>query len=610
MNVDMGKLAGARGRLSGDTSVDPVTAEVVRGGMETICFEMAEYVSRTATTPILNQSNERNATILDAQGRLAALSVGIPQFMLTSTLPVRFALDFLGVEEFREGDVFLANDPYHGGGHLPDYNVFAPVFADDPMRPGTRRMVLIASIQCHHGDTGGAVPGGYNVTANDLWGEGVRWPVIKVVDQGIERRDVVYSLSANNRIPSFIGDIHAQIGAAQLACVRLGQLLDRFGTATVEGSVDLMIDYAAKRFREEVTSWDDGVYEADSYVDHDPLGHLDVHLHVKITVAGDTLTIDFTGTDTRQELQAWSTFGNTRGYTIGQIASMMDPEIPKNEGFFDQIKLIVPPGCVLNPTPGRPVSAGTHHPGAEVGEVIAVAMQHVLPEKAVPQVYKTGIPTVIVGIDPRTGISFTDHSAEVYAGWCNAAKGLDGWGALNASFGNLWKATAEINESLYPHVQWSRDLRTDSGGPGQWRGQCGSHYQKEVRVDAKVYTYVVGMKYPMPGICGGMPGAPNEMILRYGSDDPYPVRHTANWVPIAKGQRILYNYGGGGGWGNPLDRDIQSVLDDVLDEYVSIEGAERDYGVVLTGSLEDLTLAVDEAATTKLRDTRRAQTNR
>ena len=213
-NVDLVRLAGSRARISESPTVDPVTAEVVRGGMETVCFEMAEYVSRTATTPILNQSNERNATILDAQGRLAALSVGIPQFMLTSTLPVRFALEFLGVEEFRDGDVFVANDPYHGGGHLPDYNVFAPVYHDG-------KMVLIASIQCHHGDTGGGVPGGYNITATDIWGEGVRWPVVKVIDQGKERRDVLYALQANNRIPSYIGDLHAQIGAAQLGVAPL-----------------------------------------------------------------------------------------------------------------------------------------------------------------------------------------------------------------------------------------------------------------------------------------------------------------------------------------------------------------------------------------------------
>src|SRR4051795_7396365 len=601
MDVDLVQLAGQRGRLATTApTVDPVTAEVIRGAMETVCWEMATYVSRTATTPILNQSNERNGSILDARGRLAALSVGIPQFMLSSALPIRFALDFLGVDEFRPGDVFVANDPYHGGGHLPDYNVFAPVHDADG------NLVLIPSIQCHHGDTGGAVPGGYNVTANDIWGEGVRWPVVKVMDRGVERRDVLYALQTNNRIPSYIGDLRAQIGSAQLGVRRLAEIIDRYGAETVEGSVDAMIDYAARRFREEVAQWPDGEYEGDAYVDHDPLGNPDVHLHVKVTVAGDSLTIDFTGSDSRPEIQAWSTYGNTRGYTVGQIASMMDPEIPKNEGFFEQIKLIVPKGCVLNPEPGKPVSAGTHHPGADVGEVIAVAMQYVLPERAVPQTYKTGIPTIISGVDPRTGATFTDHSAEVYAGWCNASKGMDAWGAQNAAFGNLWKATAEINESLYPHVQWSRDYRTDSGGPGEWRGLCGSHYVKEVRVDAKVYTYVVGMKYPMPGICGGKDGAPNEMILRYGSDDPYKVGHTANNIPMTAGERIMYDYGGGGGWGDPLDRDPQAVLDDVLDEYVSVEGAERDCGVVFTGSLADLTIAVDGRGTEALRTKRRA----
>ncbi|MER3452626.1 MAG: methylhydantoinase, partial [Acidimicrobiia bacterium] len=150
MDVDLVQLAGRRGRLATpEAPVDPVTAEVVRGFMETVCWEMATYVSRTATTPILNQSNERNGSILDARGRLAALSVGIPQFMLSSALPIRFALEFLGPEEFQPGDVFVANDPYHGGGHLPDYNVFAPVHGPDG------ELILIPSIQCHHGDTGG-----------------------------------------------------------------------------------------------------------------------------------------------------------------------------------------------------------------------------------------------------------------------------------------------------------------------------------------------------------------------------------------------------------------------------------------------------------------------
>src|SRR5438067_1337836 len=413
MDVDLVELAGHRGKLAEGTAVDPVTAEVIRGAMETVCWEMATYVSRTATTPILNQSNERNGSILDARGRLAALSVGIPQFMLSSALPIRFALEFLGLEEFNPGDVFAANDPYHGGGHLPDYN-----------------------------------------------------------------------------------------------------------------------DYARRRFREEVAAWPDGVYEADAFVDHDPLGHPDIKIHVKITVDDEKLKIDYTGSDTRDEIQAWSTFGNTRGYTIAQIASMMDPEIPKNEGFFEAIELIAPYGCVLNPRPGKPVSAGTHHPGADLGELIALAMQNVLPDKAVPQTYKTGIPTTITGIDPRTGQQFIDPSTEVYAGWCNAARGMDAWGAQNASFGNLWKATAEINESLFPHIQWDRDYRTASGGPGHWRGLCGRHWVKEVRVPAKVYTYVVGMRYPMPGICGGKPGEPNKLTLKVGSEGPVVGQEHVNWVAL------------------------------------------------------------------------------
>ena len=599
MNVDLKALAGPRARLVEGGTVDPVTAEVIRGYMETVCFEMAMYVSRTATTPILNQSNERNATILDGKGRLAALSVGIPQFMLTSTLPVRFALDFLGVDEFRQGDVFVANDPYHGGGHLPDYNVFAPVVVDD-------HLVLIASIQCHHGDTGGAVPGGYNVTAQDVWGEGVRWPVIKVLDRGVERRDVLYALQVNNRLDGYLGDIRAQIGAAKQAADELKELVERYGVEMIEASVDTMIDYAARRFAEEVEAWPDGVYEGDAWVDHDPLGNPDIRLHVKITVDGPKLTIDYTGSDERQELQAWSTYGNTRGYTVAQIAAMMDPEIPKNEGFFNSIELVVPEGCVLNPRPGRPVSAGTHHPGADIGEVIAVTLSQVLPDRAVPQTYKTGIPTTIRGVDPRSGQTFIDGSAEVYAGWCNAAKGMDAWGAVSASFGNLWKATAEINESLYPHIQWSRDYRTDSGGAGQWRGGCGSHYVKEVRVPSHVYTYVVGMKYPMPGIAGGGKGEPNKLTLRAFSDDPFVVRHTADWVEMAAGDRIVYDYGGGGGWGDPLVRPAEAVLDDVLDEYVSVEGAHRGYGVVLTGSLEELTLEVDQAGTEARRAEMRA----
>lgn len=582
------------------SSIDPVTAEIIRGAMETICYEMATHVSLTATTPILNQSNERNATILDARGSLAALSVGVPQLMLSSTLPVRFALEFFGPKGLYEGDVLVANDPYHGGGHLPDYNVFAPVFHDG-------EMVLIASIQCHHADTGGGMPGGYNVDARDIWAEGVRFPAVKVFERGLERRDVVYMMKVNNRTPTFFGDLRAQIGAAQLGVRRLKELLNRFGTKTVRAAVEFMIEYAARRFREEVSRWPDGVYESDVYVDHDPKGNPDIHVHCKVIVRGSDLTIDFTGSDTRDNLQAYSTFGNTRGYVVAQLASMMHPSIPKNEGFFNSIRLVVPPGCCLNPPADRSVAAGTHHPGTEVGEAIAKALEKVIPERCCPQIYKMGMPTVIFGTNPHTGQLFIDHSVDTFASYCGAVYGQDGWGAMNVSFGNLIRATAEINESIFPVRHLARDYATDTGGPGRWRGCPGSLYVKEICAPAQLYTYVVGRKYPVPGIAGGKPGAPNRLVVRAGGPHAFEVETTAFYIEHQPGERYEYRYGGGGGWGDPLDREPEKVLEDVLDEYVSVEAAERDYGVVLRGSLEDLTLTIDWEGTRALRALRKRE---
>jgi len=592
--------------LPTEAAVDAVTAEVIRSAMETVCFEMATFVSRTATTPILNQSNERNATIHDWKGRLAALSVGIPQFMLTATLPIEFALEFLG-EDLYPGDVLIANDPYHGGGHLPDFNVFAPVFHTHP--DGREELVLIASIQCHHGDTGGAMAGGYNVFAKDIWSEGTRYPLLKIIERGKERRDVVLTMRSNNRIGGFIGDLRSQVGAAQLGVRRLSEIIERYGPDAVKATVDFVIDDTRRRFREEIAAWPDGTYEADAYVDSDPQGNRDIHVHCKITVEGENLVVDFEGSDTRQDTAAWSTFGNTRGYTIGQLASLVDPTIPKNQGFIECIDLRVPLGCCLNPSEGKPVSAGTHHPGVEVGDAIAIAMSQIIPERCSPQTYKFGSPRQMWGdCDPRTGKSFFDHGGETTAGWVNAVKEVDGWGANASAFGNLIKASAEMNETLFPHILRGRSFITDSGGAGQWRGGCGSLFIKEVRTPTRVNQYVVNQYHTHPGIAGGHNGSPDTCYLKVGGPEDQVIRvdPSVAGVLLDTGERLVYHFGGGGGWGDPLLRDAQAVLDDVWDEYVSIEGAARDYGVVITGSLEAMDLAVDEAATEARRAEMRA----
>jgi N-methylhydantoinase B len=342
-------------------------------------------------------------------------------------------------------------------------------------------------------------------------------------------------------------------------------------------------------------------------VDHDPVGTEDIHVHVKVTVRGDKLTVDFTGSDTRQDLKAYSSFGNTRGYVVAQLATMMDPSIPKNEGFFESIELVVPKGCVLNPEEGKTVAAGTHHPGVEVGEAIAIAMSRVLPHRSSPQVYKMGMPTVVVGRHPETGKLYIDHGVDTLAAYASAVSGQDGWGSMPASFGNLIRGTAEIKESLYPIRHEFTDYRTDSGGAGRWRGCPGSRIVKRVTAPATVSSYIVGVKYPMPGLGGGKPGAGNQLTVRAGTTHATVVDRLANAVPHEAGEAFEYLYGGGGGWGDPLEREPARVLEDVLDEYVSVEAARREYGVVLEGTLEEYDLRVDETATRALRDRMRAQ---
>ena len=290
---------------------------------------------------------------------------------------------------------------------------------------------------------------------------------------------------------------------------------------------------------------------------------------------------------------------------------MMDPSIPKNEGFFNSIDLIVPEGCCLNPPPNKSVAAGTHHPGTEVGEAIAKALEQVIPERCCPQIYKMGMPTVIFGTQPA-------DRAAVHRPLGGHLRRLlrrrEGAGRLGG----------DERQLRQPHPRHRRDQREHLPGapPGgattpptpagrasgaAVRARC---YVKQILAPAQVYTYVVGRKYPMPGIAGGGHGRAQRAHLRAGTPREQLVETTAFYVPHEPGDRYEYRYGGGGGWGDPLARDPQAVLDDVLDEYVSVEGARRDYGVVLTGTLEALDLAIDHGATTALRAERRASTRR
>lgn len=587
------KLAKKREALKTSVEIDSVTASIIRGALETICFEAAAHLGRAASSPIINQSNERNSAIIDSHGRLAVGSVGTPHLTFVTQLTVRYGLMHLQDYDWGPGDVFLGNDPDHGGGHLPDYNVYAPVFDDHG------ELVLVQALQAHQGDTGGKDPGGFTLEATDIFTEGLAIPCLKLVHRGEKRRDVIKLVERNNRFATFSGDLAAMIGGVQIAVKELQQLIRRYGTDAVRAAVNYTIDYTERRFREEVSAWPDGVYEADVWVDHDTQGTKDVHVHLACRVADDQLTVDLSGTDDRPELVGvWNTFGNSRGYVMTQLSGMIDPTIPKNEGLFNAVDIVIPEGCIAHPPPNKPAALGSFHPACEITEAVCVALSEVAPERAQPQVYKIGMPNAVIGFDEKG--MWMDQGVDSRSMDSSAVKGIDGWGSCPSSLGNLLLSMAEDAEARFPVLNISREMVTDGGGAGQWCGAPGSLNVKKVLEPVSAMAWMVSASHPLRGMCGGEDAIPYSNHFEVGTPNEYKIDLAVS-AQLPAGAVMAYQHGGGAGFGPALDRDPEAVKENVLDEYVSPEAAREKYGVVLNGSLEDYDLEVDYPATEALR---------
>jgi N-methylhydantoinase B len=588
------KLAARRPALPTSASVDPVTAAIIRGGMETICFEAATHLGRAASSPIINQSNERNGSIVDAHGRLAGAAIGTPHLTFVTQMTVRYGLEHFHDYDWGPGDVFLGNDPDHGGGHLPDYNVYAPVFDE------VGALIMIQCLQAHQGDTGGKDPGGFTLEATDIFTEGLAIPCLKLVHRGEKRRDVIKLLERNNRFFSFRGDLAAMISGVQHSVRLLQGLVGKWGSDVVRAAINHSIDHTERRVREEVAKWPDGTYEAEVLIDHDTMGTRDVRVQVACTIAGEQLTVDLTGTDDRPELVGvWNTFANTRSYIMTQVVAAMDPAIVKNEGFFQAVDMIIPEGTIAHPPPNKPAALGSFHPACEITEAVCLALSNVAPQRSAPQVYKIGMPNAVIGFDQK-GRMWMDQGVDSRTMDASAVQGIDGWGSCPVSLGNLLLAQVEDAESRVAVINISREMTIDSEGAGRWRGQPGSLNVKQVLEPTTAMAWMVSAAHPLSGLCGGDDASPYSSRFEVGTPNEYQVLLSAN-ARLPAGAVIAYQHGGGAGFEPALLRDPAAVRDDVLDEIVSMARAREKYGVVFTGTVEEYDLEVDVAATAALR---------
>ncbi|GAA0303962.1 hydantoinase B/oxoprolinase family protein [Sphingomonas oligophenolica] len=588
------KLAKRPDPLPTAVAIDPVSADIIRGALETICFEAATHLGRAASSPIINQSNERNAAIIDSHGRLATGAIGTPHLTFASQLTVRYGLMMLDEYDWGPGDIFLGNDPDYGGGHLPDYNVYGPVYDD------AGELVTIVALQAHQGDTGGKDPGGFTLEATDIFTEGLAIPCLKLVHRGEKRRDVIKLIERNNRFQTFAGDLAAMMGAVRQGVKRVEALIRKYGTDTIRAAINHMIDRSEERFREEVASWPDGVYSADVHIDHDTMGTKDVRVSVACTVAGDQLSVDLTGTDDRPNLVGvWNTFANSRGYIMTQLAAAIDPGIVKNEGLFNAVEINLPEGCIAHPPPNKPAALGSFHPACEITEAVCVALSRVVPERSAPQVYKIGMPNSVIGFDGN-GQMYMDQGVDSRSMDVSAVQGIDGWGSCPVSLGNLLLSQAEDAENRYPVLNISREMTTDACGAGRWRGMPGSLNVKQVLEPMMAMAWMVSAEHPISGMCGGEDGSPYINHFEVGSASERRI-DLSTLAQLPAGAVIAYQHGGGAGFEPAILRDPEAVKEDVLDELVSMDAARRVYGVVLTGTLDEYDLEVDPTATAELR---------
>jgi N-methylhydantoinase B len=577
---------------------DIITAEIIREYLETVSKEISKTMENTSVSVVFSEAHDYSTGVFHYDGTEVALlsrANSQPIHIYASVTSVEDLLRFFKYN-LNEGDIVLATDPYHGGSHIPDWTLMKPVFYRN-------KPVFFPAVRAHMIDVGGPVPGGYNSFATDIWQEGFRLAPMKICEKGEMRRDVLRMLSANNRVPTVMeGDLNAMIGACKVGEERIIRLVNKYGLDTVLKAIEYILAYSERRVRSEIASWPDGEYVGESILDQDFNGSDDVNVRVRLKVKGDRCTVDLGGSHPQTRGFVNSVAGNTKSWVYTEFSVVM-PDVPINSGFFRAIDIHIPEGTVVNPVAPAPVGNSTVCIGSDIGQATMKALEKIVPEK-------TGSAFIDLTVDCFYGrdsrhddemfITF-DYSATPTAS--GGACGTDGWGAFSAPHASLKIPPYELMEIQFPVIYYQGEYVIDTAAPGRWRGSPSHWMQRAATTDPTVNNiYVQAARHPLQGFAGGHPGAGNACVLDYKGPNERSAGGVAFGYLQQQGEILLAKKQGGGGWGDPLERDPEAVLRDVLDEYVSVEGAERDYGVII----DVHNWKVDEAATTQRRTQRRA----
>lgn len=547
-------------------AIDPITRSVVEHRLTSITREMSEAMLRTSFSQILNSSRDFSIAITDTAGRLVAQADNIPIHVgalpwATRAVEARFA-------DVAPGDVFLLNDPAHGGSHLPDLTAFVPVFA------GERRLFWTV-VRAHQSDIGGSTHGAYNPSARDIWTEGLRIPPIRLYEAGKQRDDLLDLLALNTRNGrDFRGDLAAMVGAAHLGERRIAKLLNELGADTIVAAIDEFFDAAERRARAIVSEWTDGVFEGEAFLDDDGHGREDIRIHARVTKRGGEVEVDLTGSDPQSTSFVNSSHANAQSACAMAFAYLLDPDVPKNDGSFRPLSVKLKEGTIVWAEEGRPVTMCTSHPSNAIVQAIITALSRSCPDRAIGGWGKR-FRIAIQGEDPRTGRTFIWHMFHARPGGGASAAG-DGWSSIGEfdSVGGLKFGSVEFAEVRFPLHFARHEFLPDSGGKGRHRGGLGValDFQMRTHKPALANTAGDGARYGSFGMLGGEDGPPHRYRLLSQGEEPRVLKTKEVGIVVRPGDVFEIRSGGGGGWGPPQERDPQARAQDVLEGFVTGEG--------------------------------------
>jgi N-methylhydantoinase B/oxoprolinase/acetone carboxylase alpha subunit len=593
--------------------IDPITLEVLRGGLVSLCNEMGIAMMKSAYSPIFSEGLDYSYALFDGTAEMIAQAAFDPCHLGAMPYSVRASVKGIGLENLKPGDLILHNDPYNGGSHISDFTAVLPIFYKG-------EIVAMPAARGHQIDSGAMVPGGFAGDATDIIQEGLRIPPVKVAVEGIDASDVWKLILANVRVPNAVqGDLRAMFGALKIGEKRITQLVEKYGPSTWKNCLDEIKNVSEKIMRDEIDKIRDGSYECEDYIDDSGRTSNPAKIHVRLDVKGDELFADYSGSSAQVPGPINASFAVTAGNTvIGVLHSIeIAGDYVLNEGTFRPIHVTAPKGTIVNPEYPAPLQGGNTELSNRIADtVIGALAQATSPIRIKASCHGTDYGMTVGGTHPEGNEPYIIYMWSL--GGQGASVAGDGNTAMVPFATNNKGPVVEIDETRYPILYEEFSLLQDSAGPGKYRGGVGSRLVWKLRAkECQLSCLSERHKISPCGVFGGLPPLPgkcghfSDTLMRIGAKTSFAHAtelfgklSPSKWsnVTLREGESVEIVLSGGGGWGFPYEREPQAVVSDVISGYVSVEVAKDIYGVVL----DDKKMTVDLESTGKLREKMKA----